>query len=116
MTVEKLQEQVNGMLHNLETEDYIREWLRTKHSVEGERADSLLLAGWRDYRASVRKTSLMRLVVASLASVVLGAALWFNLTYAERVWWTVGGLSAAFFPCLAYAGKQAIQLVKGMEE
>lgn len=116
MTSEQLQEQVNGMLHNLETEEYIRDWLRDKHSLEGERADSLLVAGWRDYKATVRKTSLMRFSISLVACFMLAGMLWFNATYLGRVRGVGLIVCVLLLPCIAYIGKQALQLVKGVEE
>lgn len=116
MTTEQLQEQVNGMLHNQETEEYIREWLRTKHSVEGNRADSLLVAGWRDYKATVRKTSLMRFSISLVACFILTGMLWFNAAYLGRVRGVGLIVCTLLLPCITYTGKQAIQLIRGMEE
>lgn len=110
---EKFQEEVVGMLLNDETDDYIRDWMKKKHSVSRERVDDLIWKGMIAKRAVIRKRALMRLIVALVVCIPLGACLWFASLIERRMFVSMFPLLGGFLACLGYAGKQFVFLLKG---
>lgn len=64
MTEQEIQDQLNGKMHWDASETEVRNWLTEKHGITNEKADLMIERGISVKRATIRRTSIMRLIVA----------------------------------------------------
>ena len=114
--IDQIQEQLNGKAHWDASEAEIREWLSEKFSIEGERADAMIAAGFLAKAAAIRRRSLMHLLLALVAGIVFGAMTWIALHTSNRITAKDGVLLAATVASLGYAGKNLVQLLSGKSD
>lgn len=117
MTEQEIQDQLNGKMHWDASEAEVRDWLAEKHGISDEKADFMIEKGISAKRASIRRTSIVRLTVALVASIPLGALAWLCM-HAEGRTATRASfvLAGACLSCLFYAGKNLIQVLTGSSD
>lgn len=114
--LDQVQAQLNGKVHWDASEAEIRDWLSEKFSIDGTQAESMIAVGLRVKAASIRKRSLLHLVLALIAAVILGGLTWLASETATGFRAREGILLTATLGALAYAGKNALRLITGRSD
>ncbi|MEM7147078.1 MAG: hypothetical protein AAF591_18300 [Verrucomicrobiota bacterium] len=114
---EDIQAQLNGKVHWDAKDWEVREWLKSKHGIEGVEADEMIREGERVRVISIRKRSLVRGVASLVVGVPLIVAAWagFESEGRRTTRWAII-VAIAGLGCFAYAGKNFIQLVSGRSD
>ena len=113
---EKIQQQLNGKIHWNAPDWETREWLKSKHAIEGDEADTMIAIAKRIRASSIRKISAFRGAIALLVSIPLLIIAWLGFQAGDRLSGEAMFIGSAGFGCLAYAGKNLIQLIRGTSE
>ena len=114
MTEQEIQDQLNGKMHWDASETEVRNWLAEKHGIRNEKADLMIERGISVKRAAIRRTSIMRLIVALVVATPLGGLTWLSMQAEGRTTDRVSlALGGACLVCLGYAGKNLIQVLTG---
>jgi len=114
--LKNIQDQINAKMHWGDSEEEIEDWLREKHSIEGERADAMILKGINDRKAGIRKTCLIRMIVALIAAIPLGLCSLLALQndgYSFKYGILLGTLC---FSCLGYVAHNLLTYIKGKSD
>ncbi|WP_395749477.1 hypothetical protein [Prosthecobacter sp.] len=111
MTRDKIQEQLNGKMSWDASESEVREWLSDKHGIIEKEADEMIAVGMRAKKATIRKSSLIRMTAALIAALPLGFFTWLAMQSSQRR--AASALGTVCAGCLIYAAKNLVQILSG---
>jgi len=111
-----IQDQINAKMHWGDSEQEIEEWLREKHSIEGDRADEMIQKGIQDRKSEIRKACLTRMLVTLVFAIPLAFISMYCLQQEGRMFSYGVTLGVACFGCFTYVFKNLLSYVSGRSD
>ena len=114
--LKNIQDQINAQMYWDASEKEIAEWLSDKFGIVGDEAKAMILKGINNKKSEIRKTSLIRMIVALLVAIPLAVIAIIGLKSDGKLGARGIFIAVVCVACLSYAGKNLLQLISGRSD